>query len=235
MVAGPWFQLRILVPPDRNKSAEPWVRCKKYGQPDGTVDRKVAKMKSQNSSTLKQASLNRLENIQVVKMIAAIALGLGLVALAVVVVMLVFSADGTDAESATAAGLEASSARWSALGESYAPDYEAIADADSARYGALAERYVPDYERAAAANSARWTAMAVAVSEAEARTADAARWSAMAERYAPDYKSIAQTSSDRWSAVGELYRSKVEAGLDASAARWTAVGAWYLARGASSQ
>jgi hypothetical protein len=68
------------------------------------------------------------------------------------------------AESSPAAGIEAgvdaSSARWAALGAYHTTKYEAAAAASSARWAALGAYYTAKYEAAAAASSARYQAMA---------------------------------------------------------------------------
>ena len=119
---------------------------------------------TRKSSTLSQLSVNGMESVQVLKTISAIILGLSLLALVVVAVIMVFSAGGPEVSTGTAAGIEASSARWSALGESYAPDYEAVAAASSARYSAMGE----------------------SLARSKASVADVARWNALAERFTPD-------------------------------------------------
>jgi hypothetical protein len=129
------------------------------------------------------------------------------------------------ASSGIAAGIEATSARWSALGASYAPDYETIAEvssarytalarsfgrsADSARWAALGASYAPDYETIAEVSSARYTALAESYGFSPARSADSARWSALGASYAPDYEAIAAVSSARWAALGEWYTAEV--------------------------
>lgn len=51
------------------------------------------------------------------------------------------SAVRPEVSSGVAAGIEASSARWAALGATYTPDYEAIAAVNSARWAALGKWY----------------------------------------------------------------------------------------------
>ena len=87
-------------------------------------------------------------------------------------------------------GIDASAARWNALGAHYAPDYEAIA----------------------AVNSARWNALGAYFTESKARVADAARWNALGAHYAPDYQAIAAVNSARWNALGEWYAAKTVQG-----------------------
>ena len=72
---------------------------------------------TRKSSTLSQLSVNGMGNIHAVKTISAIILGLSLLALVVVAVVMLLSAGGPEVSTGTAAGIEASSARWSALGE----------------------------------------------------------------------------------------------------------------------
>jgi hypothetical protein len=60
----------------------------------------------------------------------------------------------------TEAGVDASSARWTALGAYYTAKYEAAAAASSARWTALGAYYTAKYEAAAAASSARYEAIA---------------------------------------------------------------------------
>lgn len=73
------------------------------------------------------------------------AVWLVLISLAVVLVAATFlaltSAVRPEVLSRVAAGIDASSARWAALGATYAPDYEAIATVNSARWAALGEWY----------------------------------------------------------------------------------------------
>lgn len=67
----------------------------------------------------------------------------GLIAMVLVVaaiISMVFAVR-LDVSSGVAAGIEASSARWVALGGAYGPDYEASADASSARWSAMGEWY----------------------------------------------------------------------------------------------
>ena len=54
----------------------------------------------------------------------------------------------------------ADTARWTALGEQYTPDYETIAAVSSARWSALAGYYGTDYSAIADVSSARWSALA---------------------------------------------------------------------------
>ena len=84
-------------------------------------------------------------------------------------------------------GIDASAARWNALGAHYAPDYEAIAAVNSARWNALGAYFGAD---------------------SKARVADAARWNALGAHYAPDYEAIAAVNSARWNALGESYAAK---------------------------
>jgi hypothetical protein len=141
---------------------------------------------------------------------ARVALSLLLASL--VVFALLAAASALDLERS----LEASSARWSALGEYYTTRYEAAAAASSARYSALADHYNARYEAAALASSARYQALA--------------------EFYgAGGYPSVAagvDASSARWSALGAYYAQRYyEATATASSARYTALAKYYIADG----
>ena len=70
-----------------------------------------------------------------------------------------------EVSSGVAAGVDASSARWAALGTHYTRDYDtrdygAIAAVSSARWSALGAYYLARCEAAAAASSARYQALA---------------------------------------------------------------------------
>ncbi|MEJ2734959.1 MAG: hypothetical protein P8189_15560, partial [Anaerolineae bacterium] len=109
--------------------------------------------------------------------------GLVVLLLAVVAVVGVTSVFEGRASSRIGAGVEAASARWAALGASYAPDPGTIAEVSSARWSALGESF----------------------GHAAARSADSARWAALGASYAPDYEAIAEVSSARWTALGESF------------------------------
>jgi hypothetical protein len=112
--------------------------------------------------------------------------------------------------SGVAAGVEASSARWAALGAHYTRDYEAIAAVSSARWNALS-----DYYR---------TRVAAGVE------ASSARWAALGAHYARDFEAIAAVSSARWSALGDCYLARYEAAAATSSARYQALAEWYARR-----
>ena len=104
---------------------------------------------------LKKASLGRIKWYWVV-------MGLALFLLAAAAAALVVAVVEPAASAGIEAGIEASSARWRALGEYYTPDYEAITAVNSARYEAMARHYgkeVADLERSEQASTARWVAM----------------------------------------------------------------------------
>ena len=73
--------------------------------------------------------------------IAMLVLGLAALVLAMVAVVAGMGAIEPGVPVAAAVTVDASSARWSALGKHYAPDYEAIAAVNSARWNALGEWY----------------------------------------------------------------------------------------------
>jgi len=83
-------------------------------------------------------------------------------------------------------GLEASSARWAAVGRFYADQLERAAATDSARWAAAGRFYTDRFERAAAADAARWAAAGLFYSNLFERAAvvSSARYSAMAVFYA---------------------------------------------------
>ena len=121
--------------------------------------------------------------------ILMLVLSLAAVMLAAATVYLLVSVISPDGSSGIAAGVEASSARWTALGEYYAPESNAAAAASSARWTALGEHYRAESlraERSANASSARWSALGayhLARYEAAA-AASSARYQAMADWYA---------------------------------------------------
>ena len=78
--------------------------------------------------------------------------------------------------------LAADAARWNALGESFTPDYGTIAAVSSARYSALGDLYRGKIEAGIEASSARWSALGESLSLPKGRAADAARWSALGEQ-----------------------------------------------------
>ncbi|MEJ2735968.1 MAG: hypothetical protein P8189_20780 [Anaerolineae bacterium] len=155
-------------------------------------------------------------------------LGLVLLVLVVVALVGVMAVLGRGDSQGTVASLEAASARWTALGASYAPDYEAIVAVNSARWAALGESYTysavratdsarwtslgasyaPDYEAITAVSSARWAALGESFRHSAARAADSARWSALGTGYAPNYEAIAEVNSARWAALGEWYTAE---------------------------
>ena len=104
-------------------------------------------------------------------------LGLLVLALATFGVLAVNSLSGPSVSLGVAAGLEASTARWSALGAQFS---EAGAQAaDSARWSALAAHFAPNYELVATTSSARWNALGKAFG-VQGRNADSARWVGLA-------------------------------------------------------
>jgi hypothetical protein len=70
-----------------------------------------------------------------------IGLGLLVVVLAVVAVFALTWVLRPGVSSAIVAGIEADAVRWSAVGASYAPDYQAIAQVNAARWQALGKWY----------------------------------------------------------------------------------------------
>ncbi|NIV31886.1 MAG: hypothetical protein GWN58_21090, partial [Anaerolineae bacterium] len=72
---------------------------------------------TRKTSTFNQLSVDGIGNMHAVKAISAIILGLSLLALVVFAVIALFSTGGSEISLGTEAGLEASSARWGALGE----------------------------------------------------------------------------------------------------------------------
>ena len=109
--------------------------------------------------------------------------------------------------SGVAAGVEASSARWAALGAHYTRDYEAIAAVNSARWSALGDYYRDRVSAGVEASSARWAALGAHLTR--------------------DYEAIAAVSSARWSALGANYLARYEAAAAASSARYQALAEWY--------
>lgn len=85
-------------------------------------------------------------------------------------------------------GIDASAARWTALGVYYAPDYEAIATVNAARWTALAQHFD---------------------AESRGRVADAARWNALGARYTAQEKQDLQRGIDasaaRYSAIAQYH------------------------------
>jgi hypothetical protein len=116
---------------------------------------------NRKSGTLSLLSMSGMENILVLKRISTIALGLSALALAVAAILVVMPVVAPGVPSGAAAGVEAASDRWNALGAHYAPDYEGIAAVSSARWSALSEYFS---------------------AKSGARTADAARWNVLGAR-----------------------------------------------------
>ena len=177
---------------------------------------------TRKSNTFGQLSVNGIGTINTVKAVSAGILGLSLLALVVIVAGMLLSAGQAQLPSGTAAGLEASSARWTAIGEVFAQekalaarDYGRIASVSAARYSALGDFYQGKIAAGVEASSARWAALG--------------------RSFAANYEAISDASSARWSALGDFYRGKVEAGLEASSARWSAMGKYYSVQGVQSQ
>ena len=120
-------------------------------------------MMERKSATLSLLWPNLKGGVLVDNRIPTIVAGLAVLVLAVVVVLLAFSATELGVSPGTVAGVEAASARWSALGEYYAESRARAADA--ARWSALGAQYAPDYEAIAAVSSARWSALAESYAE----------------------------------------------------------------------
>jgi hypothetical protein len=150
-------------------------------------------------------------------------LGLLLVALLLLVApSLVLAADAFD----VAAGVDAASARYQAMGQFVVARAERAADASSARYQAQADAYDP----AGAASGARWAALGAYWSGSTAGSeADAARYRAMGQFYAEKAEAAAAASSARYNALGAHYAQRAEAAASASSARYNALGAYYAA------
>jgi hypothetical protein len=89
----------------------------------------------------------------------------------------------------------------------------ALNNASTARWVALAEQFAPDLEASAAASSARYSAMAAALGRAVS-DASTARWIALGKAYAPDYEKIAAASAARWTALADHYTRGVAASAD---------------------
>ena len=141
---------------------------------------------NRKSGTLSILSFNGMENILALKPISTIVLGLSALVLVVVALLAGMPLSDSGGLPGISAGVEASSARWTALGAHFAPDYGAIATVNAARLNALGEYF----------------------GKSKARAADAARWNALGAHFAPDYEAIAAVNSARWSALGALYACK---------------------------
>ena len=211
-------------------------------------------MKSK-STALNLSSTFGMESILQRKTMSTLVLGLLLLALAFGAVFAVMSVIEPRLLSGTSAGLEASSARWAALGEYFGAESR-VRSADAARWSALGEYYAPNYEAIAAVNSARWSALGnlyrnrletsleassarwAALGEyfgadSRARTADTARWSALGEFYTPNYEAIQTINSARWSALGTSLMARYENAAAISSARYQALGRHYEAETAN--
>ena len=145
--------------------------------------------------------------------VLVLVLSLAAVVLAAATVYLLVSVINPDASSGIAAGVEASSARWSALGATYAPDRSAATAAGSARWTALGAYHLARYEAAAAASSARYQALAEyynteAASLVPSMTADSTRWTALGAYHLARYEATAAASSARYQALANWYAAK---------------------------
>ena len=123
---------------------------------------------------------------QALKATMIVVLSLVAVALAVASVYVLVTGLRPEAGSGIAAGIEASTARWAALGELYAHDYEAVAAVDSARYSGLGAQYLSKIAAGVEASSARWAALGTyqMVRYEAAAAASSARYQALGEWYA---------------------------------------------------
>ena len=178
--------------------------------------------------------------------VLTLVLSLAVVLLAAATVYLLVSVISPDASSGIAAGVEASSARWTALGQFYAAetlraDHSAAAAADSARWTALGDYYAAEAlraERSADASAARYQAMAEfynshAASLEPGTMADSARWTALGDYYtakALHAERSADASAARWTALGAHHLARYEAAAAASSARYQAMADWYAAK-----
>jgi hypothetical protein len=119
----------------------------------------------------------------------------GLISIVIVLVagisFALISAVRPDAPSGVAAGVEASSARWAALGRHFTAE-----------------------TRARAADSARWAAQGAyfSMAQARARAADSARWAAQGDSYWNSIEAGVEASSARYQALGEWYAGKTAEG-----------------------
>ena len=96
---------------------------------------------------------NSMEHFTTVKLISAIVLVLSVLALTVVAALTVPSLIAPAVQNGTAAGVDASTARWTALGEYYSGESTART-ADAARWPSLGEFFAHDYEGVASIDSA---------------------------------------------------------------------------------
>ena len=99
---------------------------------------------SQKVDTLSMVRMDGERISQARKQVIVVVVSLMAVALVAVSAYLLVSVFGPDVSPEIVAGVEASSARWSAMGVAYAPDYEAIAEVSSARWSALGEQYLAE-------------------------------------------------------------------------------------------
>jgi hypothetical protein len=142
-------------------------------------------------STLNLSSTFGMEFILQRKTVSTIVLGLLLLALAFGAVFAVMSVFEPRLLSGTSAGIEASSARWAALGRTFGTESKARL-ADSARWAALGEFYTPNYEAISTVNSARWTALG--------------------DFYQAKIQAGIEASAARWSALGRWYTAQIVKG-----------------------
>jgi hypothetical protein len=110
--------------------------------------------------------------------------------------------------------IDADSARWAAIGESYA-SIERGLDASSARWAAVGRLYDAKIARGLEADTARWVAKDQSFRGLAARSTDA--------------------DTARWVAKGRFYSDMLARGRDADSARWAAAGRFYSSGGGESE
>jgi hypothetical protein len=168
---------------------------------------------------------------QVLRWGVRVVLGLLAVALVAAGAYAVLPATSPEGASGAAAGVEASSARWAAMGSHFEAQMRARA-ADTARWAALGEQYGHDYRMIAAIDSARWSALGRHYQSRVAAgvRAGSARWAALGRLYGITpalAERSAETSAERWSALGASYMARYEAATAASSARYQALAEYY--------
>ena len=127
-------------------------------------------------------------------------------------------------------GADASAARWTAMGEYYAPDYEAIATINAARWTVQAQHFGVE-PRGHVADAARWAAQAQHYGvEPRGHVADAARWTAQAQYFGVEPQGRVADAA-RWTTLGADYAAKekqnLQRGIEASAARYSSMDEYY--------
>jgi hypothetical protein len=175
--------------------------------------------------------------------ILSLALGALVLVLVIAAVLMVTPASQWTESSATVSGIEADSARWTALAASYAPDYAAAAAASSARYQAMAQYFGAEsarHERGVAADTARWAALATQYPARYERSAAAgsARYQALAQYYGVESANRergATADAARWEALAVQYAARCERSAAASSARYQAMAEWYINNSAATQ